>query len=65
MQRCVGYLKKTLTVNKMAAALNQQRPEMDLPLFLLPRCKNPSPLRQLVSVISPEMLRNPVRHAVS
>lgn len=36
MQRCVGYLKKkkkTLTVNKMAAALNQQRPEMDLPLI--------------------------------
>lgn len=41
MQHWVGYLKnnnKTLTVNKMAAALNQQRPEMDLLLFLLPRC---------------------------
>lgn len=49
----------------MAAALNQQRPEMDLPLFLLPPCYNPFSLQQLVSVISPEMLRNPVRHAVS
>lgn len=36
MQHCLRY-KKTRTVNKMAAVLNQQSPEMDLPLFLPPR----------------------------
>lgn len=58
-------IKKTLTVNKMAAALNQQRPEMDLPLFLLPRSSNPSSLQRLISVLCPEMLLNPLRLAVS
>lgn len=45
--------------------MNQQRPEMDLPLFLPPRRKSAPPSQQLLSVVYPEMLRNPVRHAVS
>lgn len=32
---CTGLLNKTRTVNKMAAALNQQKPEMDLCLKFL------------------------------
>lgn len=46
--------------------MNQQRPEMDLPLISsssVPKSFFSS--RRLVSVISPEMLRNPLRHTIS